>query len=217
MSGLRRCGVIGAADGILKAARIWHGKTFSTIEAYATPAVYQHGPLTAAMSAVLTEYKTLISTVAERIRISLQDGKLRAFFFNRRFGSIFRAVPSEYWSKPESLSLLERVFFEAIEYQSSSSQPAPRESIYFMVRELDELLGSGFARVFLKDRLDMDMKRHLADVLQFLSEQYPGLRRPDQFKLAQEHADLRRYRITDRDLREAARQAALSPGRPRKR
>jgi hypothetical protein len=218
MSNLHWSGVIGAADGILRTAKFRHGATFSTIDAKATPAIYGHGPPTAAMSSVFAEYRRLISTVTEQIHNSLQNGKLRAFFFNRRFGNVFRAVPSAYWSKPESLSLLERVFFEAIEFQSFSSQPAPRDSFYFMVGELDELLVYGFARksVFLKDRLDKDGKRYLADVLQRLSEQYPGLRRPDQAKLVREHPDFRRIRITERDLREAARQAPLPPGRPRK-
>jgi hypothetical protein len=217
MSDFRRRGFVRASHGILWAAKIWHGATFSEVEGKA--AFNGHGPLTAESSTIFAEYTRLVSDVVERLRVLLRDGELRSFLFNRQLSNLFQKVPSEYWAKPESAAMLERLFFEAFEIQSSVSQPVPRDSIYFSVGDLTELLEPGFANerlVFDKPHLDQGMKKDLADALRSLSERHPKLRRPDQYKMARELPEFRQYRITDRDLREAARKAPIPPGRPRK-
>jgi hypothetical protein len=217
MSDFRRRGFVRASHGILKAAKIWHGATFSELEGKA--AVNGHGPLTAASSTIFAEYTRLVSDVVERLSVLLRDGELRSFLFNRQLHNLFQEVPSEYWAKPESAGMLERLFFEAFEIQSSVSQPVPCDSIYFSVGDLTELLEPGFANerlVFYKIRLDEGTKKDPADALRSLSERHPKLRRPDQFKLVRELPEFLQYRITDRDLREAARKAPIPSGRPRK-
>ena len=215
MSDFRRRGFIRASHGILKAKKIWHGATFGELEGRA--AVNGHGPLTAASSTIFAEYTRLVSDVVERLRVLLRDGELRSFLFNRQLSNLFQKVPCEYWAKPESAGTLERLFFEAFEIQSSVSQPVPCDSIYFSVGDLTELLEPGFANErLIAPLLDEGMKKDLADALRSLSERHPKLRRPDQFKMVRESAEFRRYRITDRDLREAARKAPIPPGRPRK-
>jgi len=216
MSDFRRRGFVRASHGVSKAAKIWHGATFSELEGKA--AVNVHGPLTAANSTIFAEYTRLVSDVVERLRVLLRDGELRSFLFNRQLHNLFQKVPSEYWATPESAGMLERLFFEAFEIQSSVSQPVPRDLIYFSVGDLTELLEPGFTNerlVFYKIRLDEGAKQDLADALPSLSERHPKLRRPDQFKAARELPEFRQYRITDRDLREAARKAPIPPGRPR--
>ena len=217
MSDFRRRGFVRASHGILKAAKIWHGATFTELEGKV--AVNGHGPLTAASSTIFAEYTRLVSDVVERLSVLLRDGELRSFLFNRQLHNLFQKVPSEYWAKPEAVGMLERLFFEAFEIQSSVSQPVPCDSIYFSVSDLAELLEPGFANerlVFYKIRLDEGMKKDLADALRSLSERPPKLRRPDQFKLVRELPEFQQYRITDRDLREAASKAPIPPGRPRK-
>ena len=130
-------------------------------------------------------------------------------FFSTANSAIFsrRCRPSTGLS-PKSAGMQERLFFEAFEIQSSVSQPVLRNSIYFSVGDLTELLEPGFANerlVFNKPHLDQGMKKDLADALRSLSERHPKLRRPDQYKMARELPEFRQYRITDRDLREAAR------------
>jgi len=213
MSDFRRRGFIRASHGILKAKKIWHGATFGELEGRA--AVNGHGPLTAASSTIFAEYTRLVSDVVERLRVLLRDGELRSFLFNRQLSNLFQKVPCEYWAKPESAGTLERLFFEAFEIQSSVSQPVPRDLIYFRLSDLTELLEPGSAS-FGKMRLDEGTKQDLADALRSLSERHPKLRRPDQFKLVRELPEFRQYRITDRDLREAARKAPIPSGRPRK-
>src|SRR5437868_5446666 len=153
MSDFRRRGFVRASHGILKAAKIWHGATFTELEGKV--AVNGYGPLTAASSTIFAEYTRLVSDVVERLRVLLRDGELRSFLFNRQLSNFFQKVPSEYWAKPESAGTLERLFFEAFEIQSSVSQPVPRDSIYFSVSDLTELLEPGFANerlVFYKIR-----------------------------------------------------------------
>jgi hypothetical protein len=218
MSDFRRRGFVRASHGILKAAKIWHGTaTFNELEGMA--AVNGHGPLTAANSEVFAEYMRLVSDVVERLRVLLRDGQLRSFLFNRQLSNLFQEVPSEYWVKPDSADRLARFFFEAFEIQSSLSQPVPCDLIYFSVGDLTELLEPGSANerlVFYKIRLNESTKRDLADLLRSIAERRPKLSRPDQFKLVRELPEFQQIRITDRDLREAARKAPIPPGRPRK-
>src|SRR5712672_81131 len=120
MSDFRRLGFVRTSHGILKAARIWHGATFSELEGKAS----------------FAEYARLIWDVVERLRVLLRDGELRSFHFNRQLNNLFQKVPSEYWVKPESAGRLARQFFEALEIQSSVSQPVPCDLIYFSVADL---------------------------------------------------------------------------------
>jgi hypothetical protein len=219
MSDFRRRGFIQAAHGISQAARIWHGEAFSMLEGQVAASVNGHGPLPAANSRAFEDYKRLISAVAERLTALLGNGDLRSFYFNRRFGSVFEAAPSEYWSKPESEGMLVRLYFEASEIQSSASQPVPRESLYFSVGELAELLNPGCGEkslAFVKIPLDGPGKKNLAAALKWLSEQRPKIRRADQVQMVRDWPEFRKYRITDRDLREAARTVPLPRGRHRK-
>ena len=182
-------------------------------------AVNGHGPLTAANSIIFAEYMRLVSDVVERLRVLLRDGQLRSFLFNRQLSNLFQEVPSEYWVKPESADRLARLFFEAFEIQSSLSQPVPGDLIYFSVGDLTELLEPGSANerlVFCKIPLNESKKKDLADSLRSIKEQCPKLSRPDQFKLVRELPEFQHIRITDRDLRKAARKAPIPPGRPRK-
>lgn len=218
MSDFYRRGFVRASNGILKAATIWHGATFSELEGQA--AVYGHGPLTAESSTIFAEYKRLVSDVIEQLCVLLRDGAFGSFLFNRQLSNLFHPVPPEYWDNSESAGMLERLFLEALEIQSSVSRPFPCDSIYFSADDLTRLQECGFANerglVFDEIPLDEGAKNDLAYVLRTLSEQRPKIRRPDQFKMVPEMPKFRRYRITDRDLREAARKAPIRPGRPRK-
>jgi len=219
MSDFRRRGFVRAEHGILMAAQNWHKESFSEIEGKAAAAINGHGPLSQASLLAFEKYKRLISNVAKRLNVLLRDGELRSFFFNRQFADRFEAVPTAHWSEPESVGELVRLFFEAFEIQSSASKPVlPRDSLYFSGSDLAESLDLEFARrwPFVKIPLDAVGKKELADALQSLSEQRPMRRRPDQFKAAKKLPELRQYRITDRDLREAARKRPLPLGRPRK-
>src|SRR6266849_4959993 len=102
MSDFRRRGFVRASHGILKAAKIWHGATFSELASFA-------------------EYTRLIWVVVEQLRILLRDGELRSFLFNRQLGNHFQKVPCDYWAKPESAAMLERLLFE----HSDPPPPAP--------------------------------------------------------------------------------------------
>jgi hypothetical protein len=215
MSDFRRRGFTRAAHGILQAARIWHGEDSRVIEDTASVAVSGHGPLPAASCVVFEEYKGLISAIAERLIGFLRNGELGSFHFNRQFGGVFDAAPAAFWSKPEAVDMLIQLFFEARETQSSASQPVPRDSLYFRVSDLAELLDAGNARrrTFFGKPLDTEAKKRLADVLQSLSEQ--RIPRPEQFPIVRESSEFLEYRITDRDFRKAAKRAPLPPGRPR--
>jgi hypothetical protein len=212
MSDFRRRGFTRAAHGILQAARIWHGENFGVIEDRASFAVSGHGPLPAESAPASAEYKRFISEVAGRLHVFLLNGELRSFLFTTRFG--FQPVPREYWINPERVGMLEQLFFEAFEIQSSTSQPVLRDLIFFSVSDLVGLLDAGNAkrRAFVKKPLDAEAEKRLADFLQSLSEQ--RIPRPEQFRMARESPEF--LGITDRDLRKAAKQAPLPPGRPRK-
>jgi hypothetical protein len=104
----------------LIAAKTWHMEIFSEIECKAAAAVNGHGPLSQASLPAFEKYKRLISSVAKRLNVSLRNGELRSFFFNRQFSDRFEAVLTAHWSEPESVGELVRLFFEDFEIQSSS-------------------------------------------------------------------------------------------------
>jgi hypothetical protein len=158
-----------------------------------------------------------VSLVAERLRVFLQDGDLRSFFFNRQFGNVVQEVPAAYWARPESAAMLQRVFFDAFEIQSSASQPVPADSIYFSVSDLTEILQPGFAKkksVLHKKPLPKAQQRKLVDALRSIVEQNEGIRREKQFKLLEELPEFRDYWITDSDFRAAAKNVPVKRGRP---
>jgi hypothetical protein len=218
VNNFRQYGFIRASHGILRAAKVWHSEAFTLIEGKAFAALNGHGPLPEASSTAFEAHKTIISIVAERLRVFLLDGDLGSFFFNRQFGNVFQEVPPAYWAKLESRAMLERVFFEAFETQSTTSQPAPRDSFYFCVSDLTKILQSGSARkrsVIGKMPLPRAKQQKLADALRSIIEQNEGIRRKEQFKMLQELPEFRMYWITDRDLRAAAKEVPIKRGRPR--
>jgi hypothetical protein len=219
MSDFPRRGVIRAGQGMLRAGKVWHSKVFSMIEGEPFAALSGHGPLPEAGSRTFAAYTMLVSMVAERLRVFLQNGDLRSFFFNRQFGNVFQEVPAAYWASPESVAMMQRVFFEAFETQSSLLQPVPRDSIYFSVSDLTEILQPGFAKkksVVDKVPLPRAKQPKLVDALRSIVEQNEGIRREKQFKLLEELPEFRGYWITDSDFRAAAKSVPVKRGRPPK-
>jgi hypothetical protein len=204
---------------MLRAGKLWHGKVFIMIEGEPFAALSGHGPLTEAGSRTFEAYTMVVSMVAERLRVFLQDGYLRSFFFNRQFGDVFQEVPAAYWARPESVAMLQRVFLDAFEIQSSSSQPVPRDSFYFSVSDLTEILQPGFAKkksVLNKVPLPRAKQPELVDALRLIVEQNEGIRRKEQFKRLEELPEFRGYTITQSNFRAAAKDVPVKRGRPRK-
>jgi hypothetical protein len=219
MSDFRRRGVILAGHGMLRAGKVWHSQVFSMIEGEPFAALSGHGPLPEAGSRTFEAYTIFVSMVAERLRVFLQDGDLRSFFFNRQFGDVVQEVPAAYWARPESVAMLQRDFFDAFEIQSSLSQPVPRDSFYFSVSDVTEILQPGFAKkksVPNKVPLPRAKQRELVDALRSIVDQNEGIRRKEQFKMLEELPEFRGYWITDSNFRAAAKGVPVKRGRPRK-
>jgi hypothetical protein len=144
-----------------------------------------------------------------RLRNLLYEGKLTAYYFGGLLSSGRNAVPSQFWAEAEADGVLESGSYFPRGRPTRYYDPRPSYPLLLLHAKLDAVLN-----VLPTPKTPLP-KMKIPELVAGLREFDDIPDRAAQYKAVRDSPKFRSHRITDKVMREAAKQAPRKPGRRR--